>query len=65
MTLYVNGSETEVSAETLEQLIEHYELKKEHVVAEVNGHIIDRNDWSDHQLQPGDKVELVHFVGGG
>ncbi|EGL81693.1 thiamine biosynthesis protein ThiS [Caldalkalibacillus thermarum TA2.A1] len=64
-TLIVNGKETQVECETLEELIEHYQLNKQHVVAEVDGHIVDRSMWGQYQLEPGSKVELVHFVGGG
>ncbi len=65
MKIIVNGQEKEVSINTLESLIEHYNLNKAHVVAEVDGIIIERENWQDYRLLPGSKVELVHFVGGG
>ncbi|MDQ0340342.1 thiamine biosynthesis protein ThiS [Caldalkalibacillus uzonensis] len=64
-TLIVNGKETNVACESLEELIEHYQLNKSHVVAEVDGHIVHRSEWGQYKLKPGAKVELVHFVGGG
>jgi len=65
MKLTVNGQEYELDLITLEQLVKHFQLKEEHVVAEVDGEIIDRSNWQEYELKPGLKIELVHFVGGG
>lgn len=35
------------------------------VVVELNGHILDRGRFASTPLAAGDKVEIVHFVGGG
>lgn len=65
MFIVVNGKETEVTQSTLSELVEHYKLNPEHVVAEVDEEIIERQDWQKYQLKPGLKIELIHFVGGG
>lgn len=65
MQLTVNGQAVDISVETLSQLIQHFELKEEHVVAEVDGEIIERSEWAELQLKAGSVIELVHFVGGG
>jgi sulfur carrier protein len=65
MNIMVNGKEIETDLTTMDQLIHHYGLKEEHVVAEVNGEIVDRVEWKKYELKPGLKIELVHFVGGG
>lgn len=65
MNIQVNGKEIQIDLKTIEQLIQHYGLKEEHVVTEVNGDIIDRSEWKKYELKPGLKIELVHFVGGG
>lgn len=65
VNIEVNGKQIEVDLKTLDQLIQHYGLKEEHVVTEVNGEIIDRVGWKNYELKPGLKIELVHFVGGG
>jgi thiamine biosynthesis protein ThiS len=65
MKIEVNGKEIEVDIDTLEQLVRQYNLKEEHVVAEVDGEIVDRTGWKSYELKPGAKIELVHFVGGG
>lgn len=65
MQIILNGKETEVDSLYLAELIESYKLKPDHVVAEVDGVIIDRSEWKKYSLKPGMKIELVHFVGGG
>ena len=65
MQLTVNGTSVQLDVTTLTQLIQHYQLKEEHVVAEVNGEIIDRSLWQNYELKQGSVIELVHFVGGG
>ena len=35
------------------------------IAFEVNGEIVPRSRYSDHELRPGDRVEIVHAVGGG
>ena len=35
------------------------------VVVELNGRILDRGSFASTPLSEGDKVEIVHFVGGG
>lgn len=61
----MNGKEHETDLGKLSLLIQSFELKAEHVVAEVDGHIIDRSEWEHYELKPGAVIELVHFVGGG
>lgn len=65
MQLIVNGQQVDVNVDTLRQLVEHFKLKEQHVVAEVDGEIVDRSEWSTFSLKQGNKIELVHFVGGG
>ncbi len=40
-------------------------LKADRVAVELNGEIVRRNAWSVTPLNNGDKLEVVHFVGGG
>ncbi len=46
-------------------LVRSLGLDAKMVVAEVNGDIIGRANIAAHPLRPGDRVELVRFVGGG
>ena len=50
---------------TLAQLIEALGLKPDRVAVERNGTIVARGAWDKLELQSGDKLEVVHFVGGG
>jgi thiamine biosynthesis protein ThiS len=64
--LTVNGEPRQVGgARTLEQLLEDLELDARAVVVELNRKIVRRPELGNIQLQNGDAVELVHFVGGG
>lgn len=40
-----------------------YNLK--HIAVEINGRIIPKNEYETTQIMDGDKIEIVHFVGGG
>jgi len=35
------------------------------VAVEVNGEIVPRGRHAEHRLQPGDRIEIVHALGGG
>ena len=50
---------------TLAQAIESLGLKADRVAVERNGEIVGRALWATVELSPGDKLEIVHFVGGG
>ena len=64
--IIVNGKQTQVStAWTVDDLIQDLELSGRQVAVEVNGQIISRDRWSDQALSSGDRIEIVHFVGGG
>lgn len=49
----------------LQQLIDVLELKGDRVAVELNGDIVPRAQWVNAALNDGDKLEIVHFVGGG
>jgi sulfur carrier protein len=40
-------------------------MKPDRVAAELNREIVPRSDWPHTQLSDGDRLEIVHFVGGG
>jgi len=46
-------------------LIAAMDLEPTRVAIEVNHKVVRRNDWAETTLQAGDRVEIVHFVGGG
>lgn len=66
MRVIVNGDEREVpDALSVQQLVEHLSLPLERTAIERNLEVVRRADWSNIQLSDGDKIEIVHFVGGG
>lgn len=65
MELIINGEARKVSSATLEQLAEELGLANKLVVAEIDGQIIEKDEWPHTDLKEGMKIELVHFVGGG
>ena len=50
---------------SLEQVIASLELKGDRIAVEHNGQIVERARWPDTPVASGDRLEIVHFVGGG
>lgn len=66
MTVVVNGEETQVNnGAMVVEVITALGLQPERVAVEVNHKIVRRADWTSTALGEGDRVEIVHFVGGG
>ncbi len=66
MKLHINGEERTVSAPlTLSGLVEWLGLKADRVAVERNREIVPRERWPETPLAEGDRLEVVHFVGGG
>ncbi len=66
MRLIINGKEqTFDDSLNLAQLIEQLGMKGDRVAIELNREIVSRAQWSETKLSDGDKLEIVHFVGGG
>ena len=69
LTLILNGQsrdfETLSESANLEQLVVELGLKGDRVAIEHNGAIAPRANWAETTLSGGDRLEVVHFVGGG
>jgi len=65
MNLIINGESRVVSVETLSVLVEQLGMKSDRVAVEVNREIVPRDAWPETRLKDGDRLEIVHFVGGG
>lgn len=50
---------------TLMELLNQLDINQATVVAEINGKIIERQNFSQTRLSEGQRIELVRFVGGG
>jgi sulfur carrier protein len=46
-------------------LIADLGLQGDRVAIEHNGNIVPRGEWANTSLADGDRLEIVHFVGGG
>ncbi len=66
MKIVVNGEAQEVQeALTVQDLLQSMDLRTDRVAVEINLKILDRSDFSAWNLQDGDKVEILSFIGGG
>ncbi|MGH7963338.1 MAG: sulfur carrier protein ThiS [Candidatus Binatia bacterium] len=66
MKVILNGEEREWREDwTLADLVAELGLGKRRVAVEVNRDIIPHDECAGYRLQPGDVIEIVHFVGGG
>jgi sulfur carrier protein len=69
MKFQINGEqrefETSANPFTLAALVEQLGMKSDRVAVELNREIVPRDRWAEAQLSEGDRLEIVHFVGGG
>lgn len=66
MLIKVNGEPREVKENiSLPELVASLGLKAEQVAIELNQKVVRRTQWASTTLQEDDRVEIVHFVGGG
>jgi len=66
MKLQINGESREFpSPLTLTALVELLGMKADRVAVELNREIAQRDRWAQTSLNDGDRLEIVHFVGGG
>lgn len=66
MKLVINGEERVFDqVRTLAELVESMGLKADRVAVEHNRGIVPRAEWAQTAVHDGDRLEVVHFVGGG
>lgn len=66
ITIHLNGESQEVpEGLTVATLLARLQLPADRVAVERNLEILPRDRWSETRLQPGDRLEVVQFVGGG
>ena len=65
MDIILNGEPRRTDAPTIAALIEREGLAERRVAVEVNGEIVPRGRHAEHALSDGDRVEIVHALGGG
>lgn len=65
MKLVLNGSEREVQASQVEELVAELGLPLGAALVEVNGTALLRTEWAVTLLREGDRVEIIRMVAGG
>ena len=69
LILVVNGRERFVeglaSPTALDAVLDAMALRADRIAVELNGELAPRTGWKEQLVYAGDKLEVVHFVGGG
>jgi len=66
MKLTVNGEILELADGcSVRQLLDNLQITATRVAVELNQDIVPKARYTEQSLQDGDKIEIVHFVGGG
>jgi sulfur carrier protein len=66
MRIELNGENTEIRDDaTVATLVEAQALAGRRIAVELNGEIVPRSRHGERRLKDGDRVEIVHAVGGG
>jgi sulfur carrier protein len=69
LSIIVNGQSRTfaslIAPAMLAEVIAELNLKGDRIAVEHNGQIAQRATWHEVQVAAGDRLEVVHFVGGG
>ncbi len=66
MQITVNGQKKTISDEmTIKDLLIQLKIEQKTMASAVNMEVVKKEQWQNYRLKEGDKVEFLHFVGGG
>jgi sulfur carrier protein len=66
MTISLNGEGADArGAQTIEELVERYQLPPQTILIEHNGLALLRQEWPQRSLAEGDRIEFIRVVAGG
>ncbi len=66
MNIIVNGEKKELGDQlNLQELLKKLDLPTERVAIELNKMVVRKKDWTETNIKDADKIEIIHFVGGG
>ncbi len=66
MRVVINGETKEIAKEiNLQQLLKNLSLPSERIAVELNKEVVRKKDWENILINNADKIEIIHFVGGG
>lgn len=63
--MVVNGKYDENEYSTIAQLLELKKIDPRKVIVELNGELVEKENFSEIKLNNEDKIEILKFVGGG
>ena len=64
-SIQLNGEQRRVAARTLAELVNELGLERRMIAIERNLEVVPKSRYADTQLAEGDRIELVHMIGGG
>ena len=66
MNIVVNGKKIDIKNNiTIENLLKELRVEDKVMSVAVNMEIVKKDNWNTYKVKDGDKIELLHFVGGG
>jgi thiamine biosynthesis protein ThiS len=66
MQVFINGETREIEGEiNLNALLKQFSMPEERIAVELNKQVVRKKDWENITIKEADKIEIVHFVGGG
>ena len=66
MLVKINGKESDILPDsTIQDLIRAKNLPEKIIIVDLNGNIINPEDWSNTYLRPDDDLELIQIIAGG
>lgn len=66
MKVVINGEPHDIPAGlTVQALLRYLNVNEERIAVERNQEIVRRADWTTTHIEENDRLEIVHFVGGG
>lgn len=66
MEVFINGEKRQINQQfSLFELLNELNLPTERIAIELNKEVIRKKDWQSINVKDADKIEIVHFVGGG
>lgn len=66
MRVEINGETKEIPGElSLNELLAYLSMPSRLLAIELNKEVVRRRNWEDTRIKDKDKIEIIHFVGGG
>ena len=64
--IQLNGKKLKINANlSVKDLLKKFKLNEAQIAIELNGTILPKQDYKKKKIKNRDKIEIVHFIGGG